>query len=85
MLMMCQEEADMQLKAVPVISMQVVDNASACSLKLSSLLGEVMCFLSLVHVVHHKIPHSQWDWPKPKAWLKSLQLIADGDCKCNEW
>lgn len=65
--MMCREEADMQLKAVPVISMQVVDNASAYSLELSRLLRGVMCFLSLVPVVHHKIPHCQWDWPKPEA------------------
>lgn len=42
----------MQLKAVPVISMQVVDNASAYR-----TIQSPVCFLSLVPVVHHKIPH----------------------------
>lgn len=64
---MCQEETDMQLKAVPVISMLVADNASAYRLELPSLLMEVMCFLSLVAVVHHRIPHRQWDWHKTEV------------------
>lgn len=57
----------MQLKAVPVISMQAADNASAYSLELSNLLEGVMCFLSHLAVVHHKIPQRQWDWHESNA------------------
>lgn len=50
---MCQEEED---KAVPAIPMQAANNASDYHLELSSLLRGVMCFLSLLALIHHKIP-----------------------------